>query len=196
MIDEVFQIYRKHFIPAYGDFAVLAQAKPKQILIEESNVLSHLAQAFNPELSETVHTDNYKKARNHLIRATLDLNKLLLVELKTALDKVVLDEKKRLGFNKADHDVIREYSEFIAKSRVAKRHEVKHVGNDPLQSIIMYEGACHLGFALYLSLDLSKAARVNKLLRIMTAKEFLWGLVVGLISSVIGGTVLFYFQGM
>ncbi|MCW8815840.1 MAG: hypothetical protein OQK59_07620 [Chlorobium sp.] len=163
-------------------------------MIEESNVLSHLAQAFNPELSETSHVDNFQKARNHLIRATLDLNKLLLVELKTALDKVVLDEKKRLGFNKADHDVIKEYSEFIEKSRNAKRHEVKHIGNDPLQSIAMYEDACHSGFALYLSLDLSKAARVNKLRRIMTAKEFLWGLVVGLISSIIGGVILYFFQ--
>jgi len=194
MIEEVFQIYRRHFIPAYGDFTVLAQAKPKQILIEESNVLSHLAQAFNPELSEAAHDDNCQKARNHLIRATLDLNKLLLVELKTALDKVVLDEKKRLGFNKADHDVIKEYSEFVAKSRAAKRHEVKHIGNDPVQSIAMYEEACHSGFALYLSLDLSKAARVNRLLRIMTAKEFLWGLLVGLVSSIIGGVILYYFQ--
>jgi len=57
----------------------------------------------------------------------------------------------------------------------------------------MYEDACHSGFALYLSLDLSKAARVNKLRRIMTAKEFLWGLVVGLISSIIGGVILYYF---
>ncbi len=72
----------------------------------------------------------------------------------------------------------------------------QHVGNDPLQSIAVYEDACHSGFALYLSLDLSKAAKVSKLLRIMTAKEFLWGLVAGLISSIIGGAILFYFEGM
>lgn len=51
-IEEFFEDYRKYFIEAYAEVVGLELVKPEQILVEESNILSHLAQSTNKKLSK------------------------------------------------------------------------------------------------------------------------------------------------
>lgn len=129
------------------------------------------------------------KARNHIIRATLDLHKLIFAILKENLDKFVLDERLRLGFNKPESDVLREFSEFIQKGREARKIEVNSIGNNPLDAILHYEDANHLGFTLYQALDLFKSTKVNYFLKKFASKEILIAFLVGILSSYAAGEI-------
>jgi len=189
MTDEIFKLYRNHFLPAYSDFVVLSQSKPQQILIEESNTLSHLAQAFNEKLEPEKRTENLNKAHNHIIRATLDLHKLIFALLKENLDKFVHDDRLRLGFNKPDSDVLKDFSAFIQKGRDARKTEVNSIGNNPLRAIVEYEEANHIGFNLYLTLDIFKSTKVTYFLKKHALKEIAIAFIIGCVSSYVAGNL-------
>ncbi len=182
--DEIFQLYREKFVPAYADLVVLAQTKPTQILIEEVNVLSHIAQSQNHKIPEALREENLVKAKNHLIRATIDLHKLIFAELKGTLDRFALDSKDRLAFNKSDSDVSKGYSDFMKTGKEARRFEVQHIGNNPLDSISRYEKANEIGFELYESLDKVKLKKLEHSFTVFKIKEFAFGIIIGIVASI------------
>lgn len=75
--EDIFVLYRERFIPIYSDFVSLTAIKPKQILIEQENILAHLSQAQNPNIDTRLQQANLEKAFNHMIRVTLDMHKLV-----------------------------------------------------------------------------------------------------------------------
>ncbi len=182
--DEIFQLYREKFVPVYADLVVLAQTKPTQILIEEVNVLSHIAQSQNQQIPETLREENLVKAKNHLIRATIDLHKLIFAELKGTLDKFALDSKDRLVFNKSDCDVLKGYTDFMKTGKEARRFEVLHIGHNPLDSIILYEKANEIGFELYESLDKVKLKKLKHSFTVLKIKEIALGIIIGITATV------------
>ncbi len=83
--DDIFDLYRQRFIPVYADFVALTTIKPQQILIEQENILAHISQYLNIELSEELREENLQKAYNHMVRVTLDMHKLVWAELRSKL---------------------------------------------------------------------------------------------------------------
>lgn len=77
-IEEFFEDYRKYFIEAYAEVVGLELVKPEQILVEESNILSHLAQSTNKKLSKDDREKNLIKAEDHLVRVALAFTKTLM----------------------------------------------------------------------------------------------------------------------
>jgi hypothetical protein len=183
---EFFEFYRNRFLKPYSDFIALAQYKPEQVLIEESNILSHLAQFFNYDLSEEIRNENLIKAKNHLIRITLDLNKLVWHHLyKNLYSLIIKDEQKRLCFNSPVEEVLKKYGKFLKEGMEARNHEMANVGNHPDDSIKHYEQVNEQGFKILDDLDQVKLESHNSWKRIIRTKEFLLGIAISLSAALI-----------
>lgn len=181
----IFTFYREHFIPVYSDFVALALIKPEQVLIEESNILSHIAQYFNGELTEDLQQDNLEKAKNHLTRVTIDLNKLVWAEVRWKVAPFAVRAKGRLCFNLAENDIISLYADFLKKGREARLFEMSHIGNDPLDTIKFYEEVNAIGFILLDSLDYFKISKVQRWIKLSGIKPFLLGVLASGIAMAI-----------
>ncbi len=96
-IGHLFDFYRERFIPAYADLVGYVGGKPLQVSNELDNVLSHLAQCYNPNFDDAKKNENVDKALNHLTRVTLDCYKLLWVDINKILVTVAEDSKR--GFS-------------------------------------------------------------------------------------------------
>lgn len=183
--DEIFHFYRTQFVPIYSDFVSLTATKAKQILIEQENVLAHISQAQNSNLSTDVRQENLVKAYNHMVRMTLDVHKLVWAETKSRLDEFVLKDEKRLAFNLAESDVLKLYGEFIHGAKAAREHEMKHVENSPESSIRMYDDVNKIGNELLGKLDEIKAASIKHWSRVFKTKDFFWGVCASFIAGAI-----------
>lgn len=183
--DDIFKLYRTSFIPIYSDFVSLTATKAQQILIEQENVLAHISQSQNRELSDGIRRGNLTKAYNHIVRMTLDVHKLVWAETKARLDKFVLNNKKRLAFNLSESEVFHLYAQFINGARDARKHEMEHVGHIPESSIAMYDDVNKIGNELLGKLDDIKAASITHWSRILKTREFIIGVSASLVAAVI-----------
>ncbi len=183
--EEIFNLYRSRFIPIYSDFVSLKAIKPKQILIEQENILAHLSQSCNQNISISLQKENLEKAYNHMVRVILDLHKLVWAVSKERLDFFVLNEKNRLAFNITDSKVLKLYEQFMSKAREARTYEMSHVGNNPLKSIDKYEEVNKIGNELLSKLDEIKAKTITHWSRIFKTKEFLLGVLASLVAAII-----------
>jgi hypothetical protein len=183
--EKLFALYRERFVPIYSDFVSLKAIKPKQILIEQENVLAHLSQSCNQNISKQFQEENLVKAYNHMIRVTLDLHKLVWAASKEKLDFFVLNEKKRLAFNLPDSNVLRLYEQFMSSGRSARSFEMSHVGSNPLESIDRYEEVNKIGNELLGKLDEIKLKTITHWLKFFTTKEYISGFLTSFIAAVI-----------
>jgi len=181
--NDLLNLYRNSFVPIYADFVALTAIKPEQVLIEESNILSHLVQHLNREISKELQDENLKKAENHLIRATLDLHKMVWAEIKTRLEPFVFNEKRRLAFSVAEADVYKGYSQFLKLAKEARNYEIAHIGNSPVETILKYEAVNTIGYELLNKIDVFKAKRVKKWSYIFSTKEFILGVLASLCAA-------------
>ncbi len=182
-LDKVLEFYCNSFVPIYADFVALSAIKPEQVLIEESNILSHLTQYLNNDISDDLQKENLSKAHNHLIRATLDLHKMVWAEIKYQLEPFIFDEKKRLAFSVSESDVYQRYTQFIELAREARRFEAQNIGNNPLETIKKYEAVNTIGYTLLNKIDEFKAARVKKWNYMFSTKEFIFGVLSSLTAT-------------
>jgi len=182
---EFFKLYKTKFVPAYADYVALDQVKPEQILIEESNILSHLSQYFNESLDEKTREGNLIKATNHLQRIIIDLNKLIWVSLTDILKPIFKNPDSYIVFNLPSDEIVQKFSQFLNKGLEAREFEMNNIGNAPLETILKYETANTTGLELLKSLDEIKFIQYKKWTRIFKTKEF----VAGIIASIIAATI-------
>lgn len=183
-LSELYEYYHKMFVPIYSDYVALTRIKPEQILIEESNILSHLMQSLNPNVSVHESDENLKKAKNHLCRATLDLHKLLFDYLSSELYAYVIkDERKRLCFNASEGEVLETYSSFLQQARDARREEMSNIGLDLQGPVAEWEKTNKLGFELLSKLDELKAAQIRSIVTVVKTKEFLMGVTASVVAA-------------
>lgn len=191
--ERFFSLYRKNFLAAYSDLVALTTTKPLQILVEESNILSHLIQYNNSDLTPEVRQSNLDKAYNHLVRATLDLHKLLWSEIREKLDAfIIVDPKKRICFNIAEGELLQKYKEFVDSARNARKTEMVEIGSNPILAISLYEDVNKKGFELFKAIDTDKEKRVQRWSFRFTFRD----LCVGATGSVIGAIVVWLFGGI
>ena len=196
--EHLFEFYRNTFLPAYSDYVGFAVKKPMQVLNELENTLAHLSQYYNPELSDEQKQENITKSCDHLERVTLDLYKLLWVELHRQLELVYLDENKRsFALNTSEEDFIKGFNAFRNRAQEARDVEIKKVGANPLLAIELYKESIGLGKELINNIDHSKLTRLKKFKLVYTIKQNIIGFVLGLFSGLLANyfwtTYLQYF---
>lgn len=162
-IEELFKNYRDNFVEVYAEVVGLELVKPVQIFVEESNILAHLAQFTNKELTLEVREQNLIKAEDHLIRAALDLQKLLWASLRSHLDNFIVENPtKILSFNLPKVEVVNRYKNFINEGRLARKHEMKNVGNDPFATVEKYKQVNYMGLELLSAVDIEKLIMIKQ----------------------------------
>jgi hypothetical protein len=178
--ENIYKVYRRRFLPVYADYVALKQEKPEQILIEESNILSHLSQCHNKELQPKIRDENLRKAYSHLCRASLDLQKLVWAVLSQQLRPLMQsDQRFIVCFNMPEGMVLAKYNEFREGGRRARAKELTEVGVSPLRSAVRYARCNKLGFTLLSHFDEQKHAKLGR----WKYKESVIGFMLGIAAS-------------
>ncbi|MBF0465714.1 MAG: hypothetical protein HQK88_12135 [Nitrospirae bacterium] len=194
-VEKVFILYREQFLPIYADLIALQGVKPMQILIEESNFLSHLCQFYNDTLDEDTRNDNLIKSENHLIRAVIDLNKLVWASLRSKLDQLIIAQPtKRLSFNLPEEDVLNGFKQFFDRGREARKFEMQNIGNNPISCVEYYQRATRIGVELFEKVDVLKVAKINSWTAIVKTKEFLFGVAASIVATILCGGAVWIFH--
>lgn len=192
-VKSMYQFYREYFIPAYADLTVFTLAKYEEVMNGIHDAFFHVMQSFNDGADVSVQKDNINKAHNHMIRATLDCYKIMWVELKKQIDEVYSDSAKRaFCFSISLQDVMICYDKFQEMSRDARRIEMENVGIKQLASLDGWRGAISKGMELFDAIDWDKIDILEQNRIKWRSKEVMIGLAIGVASSVIGATILYY----
>jgi len=181
--DDVFKFYRDIFQAIYSDLVAATQSKPTQILIEIENAMTHLSSA---KVHDDLAMDNCKKAKGHLMRASLDCAKMLWIEKSKQIRSFTNDrDLKRYCINCSEAEFSKLIQSANSLAREARTHEIKNVGIAPLTSIEQYyEAAKALDKALNVC-DYEKLASFKQFQLVHWIKHHAVSLFVGLVSGVI-----------
>jgi len=183
-INELFEFYREECVPAYSDVVGYLAERPEQFLIEIENSFSHIAQYFNPELNEEDRASNLLKAKDHLVRVTLDCYKLLWILIYQDLEEIYGDSfKRQFCVNLPQNEFALKYQEFKRLAQVARNLETSSVGVDPLESLDAYKKTIAFGRDLLDKIDPDKIENSKSIRRFISTREFIIGLVTGFISG-------------
>ena len=183
-IGEVFEFYRTEFVPAYSDLVGYIGDKPQQTVIELENTFTHISQYFNPILDIQDKNKNLEKAYDHLVRATLDCYKLLWVTMYEQLKAIEEDEAKRkLGLNISEMGFLTKFQKLRKLAQEARGMEMVSVGLAPIESLDKYKEVVKDSYELIDTIDENKIQEIKSLKRFVSTKEFMVGILAGLISG-------------
>ncbi len=192
-IEQLFEFYKKEFIPAYSDLVGYIGDKPQQVLIELENVLSHLSQLFNLEATPKEKSVNLQKANDHLFRVTLDCYKLLWISLLDQLKMIEGDDSvRKLGLNISEAEFTMKLQKIKKLAQEARNIEMKAVGISPMSSLDKYKEVVKNSYELIDKRDNIKISEIKSLKRFISTKEFLIGIVIGVFGGLISGYLLLF----
>ena len=190
-IDDVFEFYRDEFLPSYSDLVGYIADKPMETLIELENAFTHISQYFNPKVGGQDKSDNISKAYDHLVRATLDCYKLLWASIYEQLEATAKDKfMRKLGLNISEAAFLTKFQEFRKLAQEARGIEMRSVGLDPLAPIDKYKELVGGGSKLVDVIDVNKMREIRSLKRFISTKEFIIGIITGLIAGLVSDYVL------
>lgn len=180
-LKEYLDFYHNTFLPIYADTVALLADKPRQLVIEQENSLSHLTQY----LKDNKDIDNLKKAKGHLERAALDAYKISWVHIKRKIEKFTnLDTNQlALAFNISEDEVNKMINEFDVLIREARTLEMNNIGQKDEQAIEKYAQAVKIGYQLLEYADIKKYNLWNKFRIINVIKNQYICFGMGILSS-------------
>jgi len=183
-VEDVFEFYRIEFVPAYSDLVGYIGDKPRQMVIELENTFAHISQYFNPELDIQDKDKNLVKAYDHLVRATLDCYKLLWVTIHEKLEVIEKDgSTRKLGLNISETEFLTKFQKLRKLAQEARGMEMASVGLEPIKSLDKYKEVVKDGYELIGVMDENKMQEIKSLKRFVSTKEFIVGIIAGLISG-------------
>ncbi len=178
--------YRDEFIPAYADVVVYLSAKPDETLLEIENILSHVFQVLNPELSDKRKTENIEKAKGHLERATLDCLKIIWGSIGELIADINDDgDRKRYCVNLSESDFNRKVTEYNGLLAEARLIEMNSVGKTHDDTIKAYKRAIQLAKELVVAMDEAKMDSFASFRRIINIKSNTLSFVLGVLASLV-----------
>lgn len=138
-IHEFNRFYREAYLPIYSDLVGYIGDKPRQVLIEIENLLTHLVRYLDESVDESQRASNLKQAYNHLIRVTIDCHKILWVVMKDDLLEMedIATGLAEEGISPAEFYFIKQ--EFKRLSVAARNKEMELVGKNPQDCLPAYE---------------------------------------------------------
>lgn len=193
---DVFDVYHKSFRPIYADLIAVVGYKPEQVIFELEAAFSHLATAYISNNNEIIE-NNFRKARNHLHRASLDSSKILWLEYRKRVNKFVNSgDLRKFATNCSESDFIAKYQEAEASAIDARRHELKNVGIAPEIAIEKYYNSAILFQKLLGLIDPEKEKYYASASRKWKSKEVFISFFMGIVSSFIVSLFFYYcFKG-
>jgi hypothetical protein len=187
-VTELVSLYKDSFLPAYGDVVAYLGDKPPQLLSEIENTLSHLMVAVDDEAHAPLQEENLKKAKNHLIRATLDAYKLLWATMMRQIDDAI-KEGGPLAFNMSRGELERMRKELIALGTEARNHELQNVGRDPGGSMERYARVIETAKNLMDRFDPDKLEAVREKRWSDLIREQKVGFILGVVASLLASSI-------
>ncbi len=185
-LEELFEFYREECVPAYSDVVGYLAERPEQFPIEIENSFSHIAQYFNPEVGLADKEVNIAKAKDHLIRVTLDSYKLLWILIYQDLEEIYGDPfKRQYCVNLPQNEFSLKFQEFKKLAQTARNLETSSVGVEPLKALEAYKETIAVGRDLLEKIDQEKIENSKSIRRFIMTKEFGIGLATGFISGVL-----------
>jgi len=185
-IDDLFRFYRDECVPAYSDLIGYIADKPAQLPIEFENAFGHVAQFYNPETTPEEKDVNITKAKDHLMRVTLDSYKLLWTKMEEQIAQIQEDDfKRKYCINMTQDQFLSKYVSFKTKAQNARRLETESVGRDPLRALEDYKEAIRIGRELLGSIDPEKVENHRKDNRIISLKRSAFELTISFVAGVL-----------
>lgn len=190
-IDDLFKFYREECVPAYSDLVGYIADKPVQFLIEIENAFAHVAQFHNPETTPEEKATNISKAKDHLMRVTLDSYKMLWTEMESDISQIHEDDfKRKYCINMSQGEFLVKYQSFKKAAQIARNLETQSIGIDPLKALGNYKEAIEIGRELIGAIDLEKVENSKSDLRVISLKRNALEWVISFVAGIVSGVVI------
>ena len=93
-IEEYNDLINNYFLVSYADCIAYLGQKPIEVLIEIESAFMHFSVYSNEKESE-IKEENLQKAYNHIVRATLDCQKLIWLKMHELIEGLYMDTSMR-----------------------------------------------------------------------------------------------------
>lgn len=155
---EFFDIYEM-FIQAYSDIVVFTAEKPLFILVEQEAAFAHIMRYEMGEDPES----NFKKARGHIFRGTLDCYKSLWRELHPTVSVI---DCYREAYEGEEKELLNKLSEMDEAVGNARTKESAFVGTEDLEILSFWKEA------VMVAIDIFRRINKNRLKKLKRNERF------------------------
>ncbi|MDF0592101.1 hypothetical protein P0O24_00670 [Methanotrichaceae archaeon M04Ac] len=191
LVEDFEFFYRTEFVPAYADVVSFLGDKPVQILVEIENAFAHFIKYFNSDLEKKAKVENIIKAKNHLIRATLDCYKMIWLEINKYLRRIYESHfLRRICTTTEELEFAEDYNIFTSMANDARRIEIDSIGIDPLEALTKYKETMKFGYELMRKGDKYQHGASDLFIKRYLSIDNLIFFIMGLISSAIVAIIL------
>ncbi len=192
--EEFVRLYSDEFLPAYSDLVGFIADKPSNMLLDIENTFSHLMVYFFMRDSSQISQENLDKAYNHLIRLTLDCDKLLWASMDKTINELMGDEAKRkFVVTLHEDELIRRFRDYKVSAQHARTIENANIGINPLLAIREYQHTTELAMSIIDNIDEMKTQYFEKHRYRYWLKTQCTGILIGGIIGTILSTIVLKF---
>lgn len=140
--------YRTSYFPIYSDLVGYLGDKPRQVLVETENLLTHIICFIDEDLSSDKRDENLRKAYNHLVRVTIDCYKILWVAVRDDILEVEAIQEQLAQNGMSQSQFFAYKQRFKELSKEARRVEMENIGSTPEACIEAYGKVIEYGWSI------------------------------------------------
>ncbi len=176
---EFFGIHRL-FTQAYSDLVVFTVEKPFMVLIEQEAAYMHLMKYEMGEDPES----NFKKAKGHIYRATLDRYKQLWVELRPTISEM---DRFREAYEGNESDLLSRLKEMGITAEKARLNELESVGQESIGLLELWKEVIDQAMSIYRNINKSVLHKSKSKARYSgTFSTYIYPIITGIIFLAAG----------
>jgi hypothetical protein len=191
-IEEYNDLINNYFLVSYADCLAFLGQKPIEVLIEIESAFMHFSVYSNGE-SPDIKEENLQKAYNHIVRATLDCQKLIWLKMHELIEGLYKDQNMRkFCVNENEQILINKCNTFFDLAKEAREDEIKNVGKSPLKSIESYHKLLEIGEEILRSIDLDKSEYFKKYSKILYIKEHILAFTISFVGGLFSGIIIMF----
>ncbi len=192
-IEEYNDLINNYFLVSYADCIAYLGQKPIEVLIEIESAFMHFSVYSNEKESE-IKEENLQKAYNHIVRATLDCQKLIWLKMHELIEGLYMDTSMRkYCVNESEQTLVSKCNTFFDLAKKARKDEINNVGKSPLISIESYHRLLEIGDDILNSIDLDKKESFIKYSKLLYLRENIVQLLISFIAGVAATGVFILF---
>jgi hypothetical protein len=192
-IEEYNDLINNYFLVSYADCIAYLGQKPIEVLIEIESAFMHFSVYSNEKESE-IKEENLQKAYNHIVRATLDCQKLIWLKMHELIEGLYMDTSMRkYCVNESEQTLVSKCNTFFDLAKKARKDEINNVGKSPLISIESYHRLLEIGDDILNSIDLDKKESFIKYCKLLYLRENIVQLLISFIAGVAATGVFILF---